>query len=351
MRKAFRTKEETGKEAMDQVEVKSPYPQDVDSFNNQESFPDLEFVIPGHSESIWVHKRTLAKASRSLKATLNEGGSKIEWPYDTSMEVDRQALIKVLKFFYGEPLKVGTDDGECCAVIAVLDRMDVTCIYEAVELLKEFAMKQAEKDLRIGTKLLKASLRYEECHVSDLSKYHRDDDDDDDDDNEDDGDGEDGEEEFKFGNDIPLNIQLCRVVLTKENLSEGYKEIVDECLMELPVEYLDIMEYGKPHTEHSEFSIRKKFIETHSSQMSEEEQAKVMEKLDLTQLNSREMRQLRDLDIIDGEQLLDMYSQALEHCENEREEESERADVAEMEKDRFQIRADAAEVFFRENCL
>ena len=108
---------------MDQVEVKSPYPQDVDSFNNQESFPDLEFVIPGLSESIWVHKRTLAKTSRSLKATLNEGGSKIEWPYDTSMEVDRQALIKVLRFFYGEPLRVGTDNGECCAVIAVLDRM------------------------------------------------------------------------------------------------------------------------------------------------------------------------------------------------------------------------------------
>ena len=85
--------------------------------------------------------------------------------------------------------------------------------------------------------------------------------------------------------------------------------------------------------------------------MSKEEQAKVMEKLDLTQLNSQEMRQLRDLDIIDNEKLLDIYSKALEHCENEREEESERADVAEMEKDRFQIRADAAEVFFRENCL
>lgn len=327
--------------------MKSPFPQVVDSFNNQESFPDLEFVVPGLSEPIWVHKRTLAKASKSLKARLKEGGSKIEWPYDTSMDVDRQALIKVLRFFYGEPLRVGTDDGECCAVIAVLDRMDLTCRCDAVELLKEFTVKQAEKDIGIGTKLLKASLRYEECHVSDLSKYNceeEDEGDDDDDDNDD-------EKKFRHRDDLPLNIQLSRVVLTRKNLNEGYKEIVDECLMEMPVEYLDIMECGEPHTEYSEFSIRYKFIETHSSQMSKEEQGKVMGKLDMTQLNSQEMRQLRDLGIIDNETMLDMYSQALEQCEDEREEERERADAAEMEKNRFQIRAGAAEVFFRENCL
>lgn len=321
---------------MDQVEVKSPFPQDVTSFNNQESFPNLEIVVQGLSESIWVHKRTLAKASKSLNALLHKGGSKIEWPYDTNMDVDRQALIKVLRFFYGEPLRVGTDDGECCAVIAVLDRLDVTCRCEAVELLKEFAVKQAEKDLGIGIELLKASLRYEECHVSDLSKYLFDGDDDDNDNDE---------KKLKDRDDLPLNIQLSRVVLTRKNLDEGYKEIVDECLMELPVEYLDIMEYGEPHTEYSEFSIRYKFIETHSSQMSKEKQGKVMGKLDMTQLNSKEMRQLRDLGIIDNETMLDMYSRALEHCENER------AIVADMEKNRLQIRADAAEVFFRENCL
>ena len=316
-------------ELMDEIEVKSPFTPDVDSFNNADSFSNLKFVVPGSDLSFDVHKQTLAKASELFKETLKKGDSdRIEWPYDVSTKIDRQALIKVLRFCYGESLRVGTNDGECCAVIAVLERMEITCADETVQLLKGFAVEQGEKNMIIGTKLLKVSLQYKECHKNVGQEQHSDDDD-----------------------DLPLNIQLSQVVLTKQNLEKDYKTIVEKCLMELPAEYLDIMEYGEPHTNYSEFRIRLKYIQTHLPQMSKEEQGRVMEKVDVTQLNSEELNTIMELGIIENEKMLEMFSQALEQCENERDDEKERAIALKMENDRLQAHAIAADTLIRENCL
>ena len=52
------------------VTIKSPFPDNIDSFNNEESFTDLDFTIPGMEAPLHLHKLILAKASVMLDSLL-----------------------------------------------------------------------------------------------------------------------------------------------------------------------------------------------------------------------------------------------------------------------------------------
>ena len=41
----------------EKMEIESPYENEVDSFNNIDSFPDLEFVVPGMEHPLLLHKK------------------------------------------------------------------------------------------------------------------------------------------------------------------------------------------------------------------------------------------------------------------------------------------------------
>ena len=115
------------------IEIESPYQNEIVNFNNSETFPNLELVVPGMVSTLHLHRKTLARASPKLSDILNDNpGERLEWMYEPKIEIDKQALVKALRFCYGETLKVGTKDGECCAVIAALSRLQVTCLEEVV---------------------------------------------------------------------------------------------------------------------------------------------------------------------------------------------------------------------------
>ena len=318
------------------VEVVPPYHNDVESFDNPDEFPDLEFVVGGMERPLQLHRRILAHASGKVKAMLNERrGQRLEWPYDTTKEVDKEALVKALRFCYGETQIVGTKNGECIAFVVAFTRLQVTCLNDVVTLLSNFAMDEAKRNLEIGVELLKLCAGYKEMSGT---------------------------------NQLTLDKKLAAIVLTKDNMQEHYKEVVDECLMVLPPEYLMIAEFGEPHTRCSEFCLRTKYVRFHANKLTKEQKQAMISKCDWSTLNSHELRELRMADIIDKDELLEAHEKALEQreieneqatemarkierkmeekvneIEKEKDEEMNRAEKAEREREELRKRAEATE--------
>ena len=268
------------------VELMTPYPNEIESFDNPKTYPDLEFVVAGMEKPLQLHRRILARASQWADEMLGRRkDTKLEWPYDTSKEMDREALVKALRFCYGETLCIGTKNGECCAIIATLTRLQVMCLDDVTRSLIKFAMDEANRNLASGVELLKACTGYKECCGT--SQYS-------------------------------LDQQLAKIVLTKDNMYSHYKEIVDDCLMILPPDYLMLVEFGEPHTMCSKFCLRTRYIRFHSKDMSREEKQSMVVKCDWSTLNSQELRELRQADIVDKDKLLEAYEKALEYCEIEK---------------------------------
>ena len=284
----------------EKMEIESPFTNEVESFNNADSFPDLDLVVPGMEGFLSLHKKILAKASRTFKTILKDHPEKtLEWMFETKNEMDKQALLKVLRFCYGETLSVGTKNGECCALIAALSRLQVTCLEEVIPKMKNFALELARNDLIGGVELLKMCVHYEECCKAET---------------------------------CTLNKELAKIVLTKENMLNHFREVVDDCLMTLPPEFLDEAVYGEPHTWCSEFCVRAKYVRRHSKEMSDEDKHAMVTKCDWSKLNSQELRDVKLTGIVDKDELLEAHEMALEHCEIEKE--KERMKKKQMKKDK-----------------
>ena len=260
-----------------------PYPNEVESFDNSEAYSDLEFVVDGMEKPLKLHRRTLARASQWTDEKLKgRKDTRLEWPYDTRNEMDREALVKALQFCYGETLSIDLKKGECCAMIATLTRLQVTCLGDITELIINYAVEEAKQNLLTGVELLRACTEYNECCNT---------------------------------SQISFDKKLVAVVLTKDNMCDHYKETVDDCLMVLPPEYLMLVEYGEPHTRCSEFCLKMKYVRYHSMEMNREEKQALIGNCDWSTLNSQELRELKLVDIIDKDELLEAHEKALLYCE------------------------------------
>ena len=285
------------------MEIESPFPNEVESFNNTEFFPDLVFVVPGMDEPLQLHKKILAKASTRIKEILkNNKGERLDWMFEVKNEMDKQALMKTLRFCYGETLSVGTRDGECCALIAAFSRLQVTCADEVIGKLKVFALEQARNDLEMGIELLKKCTCYGECCD---------------------------------GRTCTLNKELAKIVLTKDNMNEHFRDVVIDCLMELPPEYLEEVEFGEAHSQCSEFCLKAMYVRYHPDELTKEEKERMLGNCDWSKLSVNELRQLRLVDTANKDRVLMAYDKVLECCENEKEIMKRRVEEAENEVNRL----------------
>ena len=74
-----------------------------------------------------------------------------------------------------------------------------------------------------------------------------------------------------------LDTELSKVVFTQEKMEDDYEAVIDGCLMKLPVKYLDIVNYGEPHTKWSEFTIRVRYMRYHTNSLHAKEIKEVLE--------------------------------------------------------------------------
>ena len=269
--------------------VESPFKNNIELFDNKDMFPDMELVVSGLKKPILLHKGIMAKSSKLIEGLLRVKESakagdsnQIEWLFDTSAERDRVGLLKALRFCYDETMTVNAKGGELCAVIAALCRLQVTCLEETILKLSNFAVKQAKKDVFVGKEMLKETQLYPECRSS---------------------------------HTVELDKLLAKVVLTRKNICEHFDDVVNDCLIKLPLQYLDITEYGEPHTQFSEFGIRAQYLETNHATLSRGEKEMTMNKCDLTTLTSKELMKLRELNIFGEETMTETCLKALERTE------------------------------------
>ena len=274
-----------------QILVESPFKNNSSLFNNKDMFPDMEFVVPGLERPLLLHKGIMAKTSKFVqgllkaKETAKSGdANRIEWPFDTTNKVDRDALVKVLRFCDDETMTVKAKGGELCAVIAAMCRLQVTCLQEMVAKLTQFAVKQSENDVSVGVEMLKETQLYAEC---------------------------------RNPNTVELDKALAKVVLTPKSISEHFENVVNNCLMMLPMEYLDMAEYGEAHTQFSEFGVRAQYVKEHGDALSKADQEMIMKKCDWTLLLSDELKELKKLNVVGQDVMIDLCNQVLANTEKE----------------------------------
>ena len=284
------------------------FKRNADLFDNEKMFPDLDFIIQGLERPLRLHKNVLSQTSMLVEGILKtkqntEGAdeNEIKWMFDTSKEVDREALVKVLRFCYGNTVTCGVNNGECCAVIAALYRLQVICAFETAVQISKFAVNQADSNLSVGVELLMATQHYSECtntHFCSLDK------------------------------------QLAETVLSKDKMQEDHETVVDRCLMKLPVKYLDIASYGDAHTKWSEFTSRARYVRYHSESLSKEEKENIVRKCNWNMLGSDELQEINELGLFEQDTMVAMYRSALEHTEIERNDLSIRAANAERDTEK-----------------
>ena len=281
------------------ITLSSSFSQNGHLFNKEETFSDLDFIIAGLEKPLKLHKNILSQTSKLVdgilkarQASESAGNNEIELRFGTS-KVDSQALVKVLRFCYGDTITVSVDNGECCAVIAALFRLQVICVVDTVAKLSSFAMEQAQVDLRVGVELLMATQHYPECSNTSF---------------------------------CALDKQLAEIVLSKDRMQEDHDTVVDSCLMRLPPRFLGIAKHGKAHTKWSEFTARTRYVRYHSESLSQKEKEDIMKKCDWNTLTSAELNELNQLGFVDQDTIVKMYHFVLERTERENEKRKEKDD-------------------------
>ena len=292
------------------LEIKSPYGDNVAMFDNVESFPDLELVVRGLESPLHLNKCIVVRGSMLFRALINAKKSagdpdsnQVEWMFNTESEVERKALLCALCFCYGETMHIKAEGHECCALISALKQLRVTCVGDVVTRITDFVVNHAEKDVLFGTKTLMASQSYPEC----------------------------------CSDDCQLNTRLAQAVFTRKRMYENYDCVVSDCLMRLSPEYLDMAVYGEPHTKTSEFNVRVEYVRRNSERLSQEEKERIVKQCDFSSLNTCELKQLEELGIVvGGEAVVQLYKEALENAEKERDEYKHCLEELEKEKTRME---------------
>ena len=287
------------------LEIDSPYGDNTELFNEPNSFPDLELIVQGLDSPLHLHKCIMMRGSKLFQGLLNakklascSSSNEVEWMFSTEKEIERVVLVKLLRFCYGETMRVKAESNECCALIAALKQLRLIRTDGVIAEIARFVVGQAEKDVNFGANTLLTAQDYQEC----------------------------------CSDDCQLNALLAKVVLNGKQISANYDTVVTKCLMALPPHFLDEATYGKPHTKYSEINIRMQYVMCNSGRLGMEEKEEIMRPCKLTSMNLEELKQLKQLGISLGKDVIKVYESVLERVEKERDEYKRRLEESEKEK-------------------
>jgi len=122
--------------------------------------------------------------------------------------------------------------------------------------------------------------------------------------------------------------EFVNTVMTMENMKKYKGVLVDKYLMNLPVEYLDMMQhFSEGHDDLSEFSIRLKYVKFHERVLSEEQKRTIMGHCNLGKLNNEELRELYRLGMFNDFSFVEQC-----HEETIKERDADRVRIANLEE-------------------
>jgi len=213
------------------------------------SLPDMDIIVRGMDKQLHLHQKELGRASKLIESRQTNSyckfsKDKIEW-VDARAETDekyRNVLVKWLLFCYGEDQTFTVD--ECPAALAVLFQLNFNCLDELKAIMETYMIDTAKKNLKHGVRMLvECASVYDECHNDELSRIDR---------------------------------TLANAVLTRENMMKDPVTVIDSCLLELPVQYLDMAEYNEAPNGIDELHIRMKYVKKHQQNLTDSEKLAIL---------------------------------------------------------------------------
>ena len=255
--------------------IPSPYPDNTLAFDNrtEDHFADVQVLLSDATDappSLLLHRTLLSRASSTFAALFHDKTvDSVHYDAATQRVVGlhtdvngRDVLVRWLRFCYGSSMHVETRTA-VAALAALLWLRLRCCECNLQQRLEDFIVHSAKQSVQAGAALLV------ECVASPLCRGSTNDE-----------------------NSSSVDRALAKCVLTRANL-EANRDAVVNCLVKLPPEFLDVAEYGEPHTECSEFSVRADYLKHNKGKLSVEEQRRITSRLTWSELSASELGKLR----------------------------------------------------------
>ena len=103
---------------------------------------------------------------------------------------------------------------------------------------------------------------------------------------------------------------LAKIVFSKDNVDKQFDNLKDH-LMRLPPHYLDFVGYGAAHSKKSEFKIRMMYIKSNENDLDDEMKGSIVKACNMNELNSDEMKEIEELNVLEDEEMMELYRRAL----------------------------------------
>jgi len=265
-------------------------------FDKEEFHPDIELVVPGREKPFRLIHAVVIDASIMFAELLSGKENpfakydpethKMEWVCGVCAkdEMYRKCLEKWLRFCYGEQQTFTAD--EMSAALATLLQLKLKDEKELKEAILRH-MIELSADAGIGCQMLVKCAEYEDYSPEDMKAMNR---------------------ELAVSLFSRANIGKHHDACTEPNC------VVDKCLMLLPSRYIEFGAYGKAHSDQSDFSIRMRYINQHST-LSIEEKRAILSHLKAEELGSEEIKMLDDSNILEHATLMNICLGSLKRFE------------------------------------
>jgi len=277
--------------------IKSPFDkQQLPSFDNVDLFPDMEFVIPGLSKPIHLHRIVLNNTSDALALLFKKsdtpdirsyfqydaGSHHVKWLYDKG-EIYRNVLVKWLRFCHGEDQRFNWN--ECIAAAALLCQLKLKGMKELFETIVNYIAEVGKRCIIVVAQWL------HECAVD----YG-------------------GHLIERRGFD-PTKVTLVELVdlfsswlakfVLSQNCFKYYTDIVVDCLIKLPKDYLDFVVFDETDKV-SEFRIRLNYVKYNAAVLTPDEKKGILMHCHINKLCKEELMELRAQGVMQAEDLFEM---------------------------------------------
>ncbi len=270
------------------IKIESSFNNNISTFDKEDSYSDITFIIPGLNKPLKLHRMYLGMASKTFDGLFKKQGSsyvsfdpatqKMTWTCK-KMETDttyRRVLVKWLRFCYGEDQTFSIE--ECPAAVTILQQLQLKVKEDVKSMIEKHMTETTKENVDAAAQLLRASSADEDSEV---------------------------------------NETLGKFVFTEKHM-ETKPNIVDECLMVLPADYLNIVEFrGIPPNELNEFLVRRKYVRFNRNKLSEEKKREVLMGCKQGILDDEEVEAIQKEGLLSDSELVELCKRGLKTWKEE----------------------------------
>ena len=161
------------------ISIHSPFIVDIRTFDNEEYYPDITFIIPGLDKPLKLHRMYLRVASAAIDGLFkNQDSPYISFDPATQTltwkckgtETSRSVLVKWLRFCYSEDQTFNIE--ECPAAVTILQQLHLKVKEDVKSTIEKHMTESTKENVDAAAQLLRASSAVEDSQVNEtLGKF------------------------------------------------------------------------------------------------------------------------------------------------------------------------------------